>query len=102
MIELKLTKKTRKEHTCVCCGKIIPVGTKAIHAGGFDYDNNPVKGDFLEVLVNISNELAEANRLKRLELKVQITIGHNAQPSCPSNELEDQAVNKIQNDEVVS
>lgn len=41
-INLTLVLKTRKEHKCVCCGKPILSGTKALRANGFDYDNLPV------------------------------------------------------------
>lgn len=56
-----------------------------------EFVNFSEKAHRAQLLCFIANELAERNRLNRLELKIQISIAHKGKPSIPTDELEDQA-----------
>jgi len=56
-IKLRLVQKTRTEHKCQCCVKLIPIGSKAINCTGFDYDSNPVN-EYTHADTNCGNYFA--------------------------------------------
>jgi len=54
-------------------------------------DNTGFENDLLTILEKIANELAESNRLKRLEMKQHVWRNNPAEKKYPVHDLEDQA-----------
>ena len=44
----KVVKKTRKEHMCLKCGNMIPVGSEALHVHTFVLNDEEYLDQFLE------------------------------------------------------
>ena len=42
MIDIMVVQKTRREHKCYQCGKVIPKGSCCLSGHGLDYDNQLV------------------------------------------------------------